>query len=271
MATQASAHPQPASDSGGPSLSGIIDRWIYVMMVVFLIAVILIGFVPDSFTRMAAIQAGERPPFLPQAHFHALTMGSWMLLLLTQTVLMATGRRQWHMQLGMLGLVLAPLLVIAGFMLATANFGSQIAFAEAGSPEVRAQLDQRLANMSNVVLMQIRAGIGFLLLVPLALLARRTDPGTHKRLMILTVIPPLGAATSRITFLYNTAPDSPAASLLWPLACALPMFLWDLYRQRSIHRAYWIFAAIMLPTGLAVQLLWNSPWWHGVVAQMIGR
>lgn len=267
MATQAHVHQGGSRDA--PSPAAFIDRWIYVFMAVFLIAVILIGFVPDSFIRIAAIEAGERPPFLPQAHFHALTMGAWMLLLLTQTTLMATGRRQWHMQLGLLGMVLAPLLVLAGYMLATANIETQAAFAENAPPQMQEALAERLHNAVNIVLAQMRAGIGFVGMVALALLARRTDPGTHKRLMILAITAPLGAATSRIPFLYSTAPDSPLSAMLWPLACVLPMFLWDLCRLRRIHRAYWICAAIMLPLSIATQLLWDSPWWHAVAPPLL--
>lgn len=267
MATQAQIHPGSSGDA--PSMAGFIDRWIYVFMAVLLIAVILIGFVPDSFVRIAAIEAGERGPFLPQAHFHALTMGAWMLLLLAQTTLMATGRRHWHMQLGLLGIVLAPLLVLAGYMLATANIQAQVAFAENAPPQMQEELAERLHNAVNIVLAQMRAGVGFLSMVVLALLTRRSDPGTHKRLMILAITAPLGAATSRIPFLYSTAPDSPLSAMFWPLACVLPMFLWDLYRQRRIHRAYWICAAIMLPISIATQLLWNSAWWHAVAPPLL--
>ena len=267
MATQAQVHTGGSGDA--PSLAEVIDRWIYVFMALFLIAVILTGFVPDSFVRIAAIEAGERGPFLPQGHFHALTMGAWMLLLLAQTTLMATGRRQWHMQLGLLGMVLAPLLVLAGYMLATANIQAQVAFAENAPPQVQEAMAERLHNAVNIVLVQIRAGIGFLSLIVLALLARRRDSGMHKRLMILAITAPLGAATSRIPLLYSTAPDSPLSSMLWPLACVLPMFLWDLYRLRRIHRAYWIYAAIMLPISIAAHLLWNSAWWHAFAPPLL--
>ena len=40
-----------------------------------------------------------------------------LLILLAQTWLMATGRRAYHMQLGLVGYVLAALLVVVGFVL----------------------------------------------------------------------------------------------------------------------------------------------------------
>ncbi|MGQ7830927.1 hypothetical protein [Altererythrobacter sp. Z27] len=260
MATHAQI--QPASGAEAPSLTAFIDRWIYVFMAAMLVAVVLVGFIPDSIGKIAAVEAGERPPFPFAMHVHAVLMGSWMLLLLTQTTLMATGRRDWHMQLGMLGMVLAPALVLAGVVLVPTNLQSMIAFAEGKPPEVQAEVQGFLHFMTNIALIQGRVAICFLLLVYLGLKARKHDPGLHKRLMILATTVPMPAALDRMEFLYHTMPDSPLSADFWPLFCIAPMFLWDLYRQRKIHRAYWIWAAVMVPTGIFVNLAWNSDWWH---------
>ena len=253
------------------SLVAVIDRWFYVLMALFLIAVILIGFVPDSFSRAADIGAGGRPDFLPQAHFHALTMASWMALLLTQTVLMATGRKGWHMQLGVAGMVLAPLMIVAGLMLVPANFEARIAFAETAGPAVQAELGKTLHNMTNAVLIQLRSGVAFGVLVAMALAARQHDSGLHKRLMILATIAPIGAALARMPFLYNTQPASPASTLLWPLVCLVPMMGWDLYRQRRVHRAYWIFLSVTAVSSIAVLLLWDTAIWQNFAGPLLHR
>jgi hypothetical protein len=256
---------------GAGSLVAAIDRWFYVLMTLFLIAVILVGFIPDSFVRIADIGAGGRPAFLPQAHFHALTMASWMALLLTQTVLMATGRKGWHMQLGLAGMVVAPLMVVAGLMLVTANFEARIAFAEAGGPAAQAELGKVLRGMTNTVLIQLRSGVAFGVLVVLALAARRHDSELHKRLMILATIAPIGAALARMPFLLNTQPVSPVSTLLWPLVCLVPMMGWDLYRQRGVHRAYWIFLGVTAVSSLVVLLLWNTAAWQNFAGPLLHR
>ena len=48
--------------SGTPRAHAL-DRWIFVVQAVFFIALVLTGFVPDSFDKVAAVQAGQRPPF----------------------------------------------------------------------------------------------------------------------------------------------------------------------------------------------------------------
>src|SRR6185503_18248285 len=101
----------------GDTRTNVIDRWIYVFTAASFLAVVLAGFVPDSLAKLGAIHAGQRPPFPLVLHIHAVLMGSFLLLLLTQTVLVATGRRAWHMQLGIAALVLTPAIVITGFVL----------------------------------------------------------------------------------------------------------------------------------------------------------
>src|SRR6476469_8077769 len=77
--------------SGTPRAHAI-DRWIYVFMAAWFIAIVLTGFIPDSLNKIAAVQAGQRPPLPLVMHAHAVLMGSFLLLLLAQTTLVATGR-----------------------------------------------------------------------------------------------------------------------------------------------------------------------------------
>src|SRR5687768_18596992 len=95
-----------------------IDRWIFVLMAAWFIAIVLAGFVPSSLVKIEMVRSGSRPPFPLIMHMHALLMGSFLLLLLAQTWLMATGRNAYHMRLGLMSLVLAPAIVIVGLILA---------------------------------------------------------------------------------------------------------------------------------------------------------
>ena len=115
------------------------------------------------------------------------------------------------------------------------------------SPEFAAQLAARLKFSANILLFQIRAGVVFGALVWLALRARSTDAGLHKRLMILATLVLMPAALDRMSWLPSTLPQSPLTMEIYPLVLLLPMFLWDLYRQRQVHRAYLIYALINAP------------------------
>ena len=247
--------------SGTPRAHSV-DRWIYVAMAAWFILIVLVGFIPDSFERMAAIETGRRPPFPMMAHVHAVLMGTFMLLLLAQTSLVATGRCEYHRRLGLVSILLVPALVVAGCMLATINYNGVLNGSQFGPLAARAGLSARLPIIENILLMQLRIGILFSLLLAIGLAARGRDAGLHKRMMILGTGVALPPAIDRMHWLPATLPDSPLSPDLYVLLVLSPMFIWDLARNRSVHRAYWLFLAIYLAAAVVVHGLWDTPWWH---------
>ena len=149
---------RPDALSGTPRAHAI-DRWIYVFMAAWFIVIVLVGFIPDAMMKVAMVKAGARPPFPLVLHMHAVLMGSFLLLLLAQTWLMATGRRALHMQLGLLGMVLAAALVVVGFILAPTMYYQVWGGATFGPPQVRAALAPVLPIIENILLLQIAAGM----------------------------------------------------------------------------------------------------------------
>lgn len=273
MATtpEAGIHRPLAASSGAESFAEVIDRWIYVIMAGLILVVVLVGFIPDSIMMLEKIETGEALPIPPILHVHAVLMGAWILLLLAQATLMATGRRGPHMQLGGLAAILAPAIVIAGFVLVPVRHQQLYAAIAAAPPDVAGYLKNEIVPLAtNIMLPQIRIGIVFAILVGLALYLRRTDFETHKRLMILATISPLPAATDRMTFLPTTLPDSPLTIDVYMLMVALPLILWDLHRGRLRQRAYGIWFALMIPSAIAMNLLWSSPWWQSVGPRLVG-
>jgi len=273
MATTTGAgidRPLPAS-AGAQPFAAVIDRWIYVIMAVLILTVVLVGFIPDSIMMLQRIEAGAESPIPPILHVHAVLMGSWILLLLAQATLMATGRRGHHTQLGMIAAMLVPAIVVAGFVLVPVRHQQLHADIAAAPPDVAGFLQSEIVPLAtNVMLAQIRIGIIFPLLVGVALYLRRPDPETHKRLMILATVSALPAATDRMTFLPTTLPDSPLTMDVYMLMIALPLILWDLYRGRLIQRAYVVWLALVIPSAIAMNALWGTAWWQSVGPQLVG-
>src|SRR5262245_32459777 len=108
---------ETAARASGTPMARAIDRWIYVFMAVWFIAIVFTGFIPSSLNKIALVEAGQRAPFPLALHFHAVLMGSFLLLLLAQASLVATGRKALHQKLGVASLVLVPALVAAGLIL----------------------------------------------------------------------------------------------------------------------------------------------------------
>lgn len=255
--------------SGTPRAHAI-DRWIYVFTAASFIAIVLAGFIPSSLAKIAAVQAGERAPFPIVLHFHAALMGSFLLLLLAQTTLVALGRCDLHQRLGLLAMILAPALVIVGFILVPTTYRGVWEAAQAAPPEAQAQLQQLLRWVDNVMLLQLRIGILFPLFLIIGLRARRKDAGFHKRMMILATAMALPAGIDRIPWLPTTMPEGPMAPDLYTLLAVSPMFVWDMVRNRYVHRAYWTWLAIGLPFAVLVHGLWDTEWWHSVAPHVVG-
>ena len=255
--------------SGTPRAHAI-DRWIFVAMAAWFIVIVLTGFIPDAIMKVGMVETGQRPPFPIVMHVHAVLMGSFLLLVLAQTWLMATGRRAFHMQLGIAGMVLAAALVVAGFVLAPTMYHQTWNGAQFGPPAVRPALTAALPFIENILLLQITAGLMFALFITIALLARDRDPGLHKRMVFLAITVPLGAAIDRMHWLPTTMPANPVGQDFYLLLAVAPMFLWDVIRNRRVHEAYWIWFPVFVVVSALVDVAWDTPWWHATARQIMG-
>ena len=240
-----------------------LHRWIFAITAAWFIVIILVGFIPDSLDKASAIESGRAHPFPLVEHVHAVLMGSFMLLLLTQTMLMATGWRTPHRQLGVAAFALVPAIMIAGFMLLSAHYHDAW-----GS----APLALRRMNFppDNLMLMQFQAGILFPLLMTIGLAVRRSNPGLHKRMMLLAPAMALGASIILMTWLPNTFPASPLGTELYILLTVLPLLVWDVIRNRRLHEAYLIWLAMFVPFAVTAWASWGTAWWHAAAQRLMG-
>ena len=273
MATVAEpiVHDEPRPDllSGTPRAHAL-DRWIYVITAASFIAIVLAGFIPSSLAKIAAVQSGARPPFPLVLHMHAVLMGSFLLLLLAQTTLVATGRSALHRKLGLAAIVIAPAIVLVGFILVPTNYYAVWNAAQIAPEGAREQLQQVVRIVDNIMLLQLRIGFLFPILLLIGLRARGRNAGLHKRMMILATAVALPAGIDRIPWLPSTLPTSPLAPDLYTLVAISPMLAWDVFRNGRLHRAYWLWLAICLPFTIAVHGLWDTEWWHATARMLMG-
>ncbi len=265
--TLAEAAPEARS---GKLIAQAVDRWIYVFMAASFIAYTLIGFVPDSLAKIAAVDAGQRPPFPMALHAHAILMGAFLVLLLAQACLAATGRLQYHRTLGIAAFVLGPALVIVGLILVPTMYHQVWDAAQSAPPEIKPMIEQGLREFDNIMLLQIRVGVLFPIFLGIALAARKSNPGLHKRMMFLAVAIALPAAFDRVSWLPTSLPGSALTPEVYTILAIAPMFIWDLVRTGAVHRAYVIWALVSLPVAILVHTLWDSEWWHATARQLVG-
>lgn len=254
---------QAVSTVPGLSARGI-DRWIFPATAALFIVIALAGFVPTSLNKIAAVEAGRRAPLPLILHVHAVLMGAWLLLLLTQASLVATNRRALHQKLGVIGAVLLPAIIIAGVMLVTTTWET---LWNALPPDAPLK-----TGLSNLLLFQGRLLLSFPIFIGWALLVRRSDSDAHKRLMFLGTAIPLVAGSDRLatSLGVSTLPESPLSLELLIVGVMLPLIVYDLVRHGRLHRTMLVWLAVNVALAIPTHLLWSSPWWIAAAPRLMG-
>jgi hypothetical protein len=265
MATQATEAVGLKPES---SFAAVADRWIWVFMAALFFVTVLAGFIPTSISKLDAVSTGARPPLPGFMHFHAFVMGVWITLLLAQSSLMATGNRSLHMKLGIVSVVLIPAVIIGMVGVAGANITQLATIAPGLLPEDA--LNERRALLSNLIIGQTRSVFLFGVLTFWAVLVRKDDPETHKRLMFFATIAPLSAAIDRMAWLREIGPEPPLFQDITQLVWFAPLFIYDLWRRGRLHRAYVIGIAISLPFIVFRHVATDTDWWLAFAPTIFG-
>src|ERR1041384_1661486 len=99
-----------------PRMPGRVnDRRLYILAAIFIPLIVLAGF-----ARTYYLKPFFATPDLPGriVHLHGIIMTSWVILFIVQVFLVETRRTRVHRRLGILGGVLATLIVIVGILTA---------------------------------------------------------------------------------------------------------------------------------------------------------
>jgi hypothetical protein len=194
------------------------DRVFYTGMALAAAATVVLGFSRTYYLR-PYFQTQALPFYL---HVHGAAFSAWLILLVSQTFLVAAERTDLHRRLGWVGAALAATMVAAALTAAIVSGRRQIA---AGyENEELAFLTTPLSSMAV-----------FCLLVAAAVRFRRR-PEAHKRLMLLATINILDAATARW-------PVEIVSTSAWGSYAVVDSFIvagmaYDLVTRRRIHPAY---------------------------------
>jgi hypothetical protein len=242
---------------------------VYVFMAGLFVITALAGFIPDSIAILTEIRAHARPPLPAVMHMHALLMGSWLLLLFAQTLLMATGRRHLHRKIGVVALVLVPLILVTMVCLVRVSF-EDVAIASTAQGADPAEISNLQLLVSSLLPEQVRAALLFGIFTAWALCVRNRDSQAHKRLMVLATLMPLPAAIDRLDWLPSTMPASADSSSLYMLLWLSPVLFYDLLRRGRVHRVYVIGLLLNLPLAVASHFLSGSSWWIATAPRLVG-
>lgn len=217
------------------------EHLFYVGISVVVAATVFAGFARTYFLKSYF----GSPPLMPLLHLHGLVFTSWIVLLLTQTTLVAANRADVHRRLGIAGGVIAVMLVAVGTT--TAIVRAKQGAAPPGGPSPLVFLAIPLFDML-IFSSLVTAGFYF-----------RRRPDVHKRLMVLATISILAAAIARLPFgiLKAGPPAFFGLTDLFIVAC----ILYDLIARGRIHRAtVWGGLTIFLSQPLRLMIAGTSAW-----------
>jgi len=202
----------------------------YFLFALTVSAIMLAGFAKNYYLRT---WIGSRP-ITAMVHVHGLVMTAWILLFLTQTLLVAKRRTDLHRKLGVGGAVLAIVVVVLGI------------YTIAGSI-----LRQHLGTSVGSFALTFVAfdGLSLLLFGGLVVTALRTRgrPQTHKRLMLMAAVTLLPPAFGRFVA-YFTHAGVPAIVLALMCVSVLSCIAIDTIRHRRLHPALCWSGAMVVAT-----------------------
>lgn len=232
------------------------DRTAFLVLVGLIWLGILMGFVPDILKHLRTGQ-----PFPLIVHLHAALFVGWLLLLTGQVLLIRVRRADIHRKLGMVGMGLVPLMVVAGVTAAIIveknNFGTALS----RPPFLAIEFTDMLAF----------AGLAG------AALVLRGDTSAHKRLILLATFYIADAGYSRWL--------GPSASHLLGRDFAgrfvglylgtdlllLALGAYDLMTRKRLHPAYIAGGLWMLACQLGGVSLYRLPEWKPIALAIIGH
>jgi hypothetical protein len=206
------------SRAGRHDTSLRFDNFFFPGMAVVILATVFIGFARSYY--LAGVFRAPLPNLL--VHVHGAVFSSWIVLLIAQTSLVAAGRVDLHRRLGLLGLVVACLMVILGLMVATDSMARHFAPGKVGVSE-KAFYAVPIADMAVFATLIY---FGF---------RERFHPSAHKRLMLIATIMITDAAFVRWPVPVGWWDLQAAQMCCYALLLLLAGY--DLWSTRKIHRA----------------------------------
>lgn len=195
-------------------------------MAVLMTAIVLGGFWRSYYGPLLR-GAASRPWVL---HLHGAVFLGWMVLLLAQVALVATGRTAAHRRLGTFGIGYGVLVLIMGLVV---SFAAPLLHLAAGEWQMDEAAGFLIIPLGDMVLFGGFFG---------AAIFYKKKPEIHKRLILLATVALLFAAMGRLTFLLGRGP---IALTFWlsPLLIAIGH---EAITKRRVHRVYVAGLAILL-------------------------
>jgi hypothetical protein len=240
----------PADDPAGASR--VADfRGFYAWAALGAAAIVVAGFMPSYYFKSLFTT-----PALPWLlHLHGAVMTSWFALFLLQTCLVQARRVRWHRRLGVLGGVIALLVVVVGAIVA---FHAAAREVQAHTPDGPLMVAILGFDCVNLPLFALLIGAGITL---------RSRSDFHKRLMVLATLTLLGPPIDRIPIDFI---QTNHLHTLWLAEAFILLCVGvDTISHRRLHPAFGWGALLIIASFHLAFLGASSEWWIRLGTQLV--
>lgn len=243
-----------------PAANARFDRIFFSGMAGLILLSVFIGFAQSYYLlgvpNIPHWRRFNTPPYPFVVHLHGLLLTAWILLLITQTSLVAAHRIKLHRRLGIAGVVLACLLSLTTFLVVCESVARHVPLGRPG-----------IVNQTGGPVFDI---FGFSVLTYFGYRERR-NPHAHKRLMMLATISLLATAFSRWP-VFHDATHLRASLCCFALAALIACY--DLWSRAKVYTATLCGGAVLIVTSGPISVfLTHYPLWFRIslCMQIAGR
>jgi hypothetical protein len=240
------------SPAPNPALSARLrDRRFYFFVTILTAAIVFAGFARTFFLNGWFAKLHLSPLFI----LHGVIFSSWLVVLVTQSMLVSAKKIHIHKKLGYASLAIVTAMFALGWMMSVR--AAQRGFTPPGGPPPTTFFAFQLLGLFAFVAF---IGAGYLF---------RNRPETHKRLMVSGTVLILTPAVARI-FLLFTSDLVIFKAFGVQLAVLLACMAYDYVTRKRIHPAY-LTAAVTLLALLPVSgLIGSTPLWQAIAHRISG-
>ncbi|MBO9671179.1 MAG: hypothetical protein J7485_11750 [Sphingobium sp.] len=218
----------------------------HLWMTLLMAAFVFTGF---GMTYIGPLLAGTFRPAPPIVHLHGIVLFSWMVLLVTQSLLVNARNVRLHRSLGTFGISIGTLVVVLSGTMQIV--GASITTLKGSGP--------------GVFFLGFVAPPSFAILFAMAIRAVRT-PEIHRNLMLIATVSILMPGINRVYMKGVGLPYVPFFLTYLTMDIMLALVLWHERKMTGrISRTTWIGAAIVFVPQLFLKLVSSQPWWSELV------
>lgn len=239
---------------------------IYIVIAFIFLITSIAAFAPTSISLITKIKTDQLPVPPLILHIHAASMILWLLLVCVQSILIKSKNYALHKKLGIASMILAPCILISMFGIDITNIQ--------GALQLHSASQKFLINSSGLLLIHVVSYLFFPLFYIWAILSRRKDSETHKRMMILATAVLMVPGIGRLIMFSKVLPDfglNPIdARHLYMLVLITPAIIHEVYTRLLPHRSYLIGLGLLAVWIFSAHFIWGSNWWIEFVSKLYG-